>query len=91
MLLKLRMSRWTVLFSLVVPAKRTRPLLRIRMFPQSYPKLVETYRNEVLQHRLTIKNPDMIYLLTNVAKTQNVPLDGTIFFANTGQRDKTNW
>ena len=22
----------------------------------------------------------MIYLLTNVAKTQNVPLDGTIFF-----------
>ena len=33
----------------------------------------------------------MIYLLTNVAKTQNVPLDGTIFFANTGQRDKTNW
>ena len=32
----------------------------------------------------------MIYLLTNVAKTENVPLDSTIFFDNTGQRDKTN-
>ena len=30
----------------------------------------------------------MIYLLTNVAKTQDVPLDGTIFFGNTGQKDK---
>ena len=30
------------------------------------------------------KKPDMIYLLTNVAKTQDVPLDGTIFFGNTG-------
>ena len=39
-------------------------------------------------HRLTVKNPDMIYLLTNVAKTQDVPLDGTIFFGNTGQKDK---
>ena len=29
----------------------------------------------------------MIYLLTNVAKTQDVPLDGTIFFGNTGQKD----
>ena len=38
----------------------------------------------------TIKNPDMIYLLTNVAKTQDVRLDGTIFFGNTGQQDKTN-
>ena len=26
---------------------------------------------------------------TNVAKTQDVPLDDTIFFGNTGQRDKT--
>ena len=26
-------------------------------------------------------------LLTNVAKTQDVPLDGTIFFGNTGQKD----
>ena len=34
------------------------------------------------------KNPDMIYLLTNVAKTQDVPLDGTIFFRNSGQKDK---
>ena len=37
--------------------------------PIEYPKLVETYRNPVLQHRLTIKNPDMIYLRTNVAIT----------------------
>ena len=58
--------------------------------PIEYPKLVETYRNPVLQHRLTIKNPDMIYLLTNVAITYDVPLDGIIFFGNTGQRDKTN-
>ena len=41
--------------------------------------------------RLTIKNPDMIYLLTNVAKTQGVPLDGTIFFGNTGQKDKATF
>ena len=31
----------------------------------------------------------MIYLLTYVAKTQDVPLDGTIFFDNTDQKDKT--
>ena len=42
-------------------------------------------------HRLTVKNPDMIYLLTNVAKTQDVPLDGTIFFGNTGQKDKATF
>ena len=30
----------------------------------------------------------MIYLLTNVAKTQDAPLDGTIFFGNSGQKDK---
>ena len=30
----------------------------------------------------------MIYLLTNVAKT---PLDGTIFFGNTGQKDKATF
>ena len=41
--------------------------------------------------RLAIKNPDMIYLLTNVAKTQDVPLDGTIFFGNTGQQDKATF
>ena len=40
-------------------------------------------------HRLTIKETDMIYLLTYVAKTQDVPLDGTIFFDNTDQKDKT--
>ena len=28
---------------------------------------------------------------TNVAKTQDVPLDGTIFFANTGQKDKATF
>ena len=39
----------------------------------SYLKRVETYRNQVLQHHLTIQNPDMIYLPTNVAKTQDVP------------------
>ena len=32
----------------------------------------------------------MIYLLTDVAKTQDGPLDGTIFFGNTGQQNKTN-
>ena len=30
----------------------------------------------------------MIYLLRNVAKTQDVPLDGTISFGNTSQKDK---
>ena len=41
-----------------------------KIFLYSYPKLVETYRNQVLQHRsnATTKNPDMIYLLTNVLK-----------------------
>ena len=29
----------------------------------------------------------MIYLLKNVAKTQDVLLDGSIFFGNTGQKD----
>ena len=33
----------------------------------------------------------MIYRLTNVAKTQDVPLDGTIFFGNTGQKDKATF
>ena len=62
-----------------------------KIFLYRYPKLVETYRNQVLQHRLTVKNPDMIYLLSNVAKTQDVPLDGTIFFGNTGQKDKATF
>ena len=30
----------------------------------------------------------MIFLLTNVAKTQDVLLDGTIFFGNTSQKDR---
>ena len=30
----------------------------------------------------------MIYLLTNVARTHDVLLDGTIFFDNTGQKGK---
>ena len=38
--------------------------------------------------RLAIKNLDMICLLTNVCKTQDVPLDGTIFSGNTGQKDR---
>ena len=29
----------------------------------------------------------MIYLLTNVARTQDVPLDGSIFCGNAGQND----
>ena len=33
----------------------------------------------------------MIYLLTNVLTTQDIPLDGTIFFDNTGQRDKATF
>ena len=33
----------------------------------------------------------MIYRLTNVAKTQDVPLDGTIFFGNTGQKDRATF
>ena len=37
------------------------------------------------------KNPDMIFLLTNVAKTQDVLLDGTIFFGNTGQKDRATF
>ena len=40
--------------------------------------------------RLAIKNPDMIYLLTN-AKTQDVPLDGTIFSGNTGQKGRATF
>ena len=30
----------------------------------------------------------MIYLLTYVVKTQDVPLDGTVFFGNTSQQEK---
>ena len=33
----------------------------------------------------------MIYLLTKVAKTQDVPLDGTIFFGNTSQKDQATF
>ena len=33
----------------------------------------------------------MIFLLTNVVKTQDVLLDGTIFFGNTGQRDRATF
>ena len=51
----------------------------------------ETFRYQVEQDRLTIKNPDMIYLPTNVAKTQDVPLDGTIFFGHSGQKDKATF
>ena len=30
----------------------------------------------------------MKYVLANVAKTQDVPLDGTIFLGNTGQKTR---
>ena len=33
----------------------------------------------------------MIFLLINVAKTQDVLLDGTIFFSNTGQKDRVTF
>ena len=33
----------------------------------------------------------MKFLLTNVAKTQDVLLDGTIFFCNTGQKDRATF
>ena len=33
----------------------------------------------------------MIYLLANVAKTRDVPLVGTTFFGNTGQKDKATF
>ena len=33
----------------------------------------------------------MIYLLTNVAKPQDVPLDVTIFFGNTSQKDRATF
>ena len=55
MLLKLRMSRWTVLFSSVIPAKRTGPLLWIKIFLKNYPQLLEAYTNQVLQHSLEMK------------------------------------
>ena len=35
--------------------------------------------------------PDEIYILTNVAITQDVPLDGTFFFSNAGQKDKATF
>ena len=38
-----------------------------------------------------MKNPGMICLLTNVAKTQDVPLDGTISSGNTGQKDRATF
>ena len=33
----------------------------------------------------------MIFLLTNVAKTQDVLLDSTIFLGNTGQKDRVTF
>ena len=32
-----------------------------------------------------------MYLLTNVSKTHDVPLDGTIFSGNTGQKDRATF
>ena len=48
------------------------------------------FRN-LKNHRLTLKNPDIIFLLTNVAKTQDVLLDSTIFLGNTGQKDRVTF
>ena len=42
-------------FFFVIPAKRTRPLLWTKIFLKRYPKLVEIYRNQVLQHSWTMK------------------------------------
>jgi len=33
----------------------------------------------------------MIYLLTNFVTTQDVPLNGTIFFRDTGQKDRATF
>ena len=44
------------------------------------PKLLETYRN---QWKL-----EVMCMLTNVAKTHDVPLDVTIFLSNTGHKDR---
>ena len=32
-----------------------------------------------------------MYLLKNVAKTQDVPLNATVFFGNTGQKDRATF
>ena len=81
---KRTISNQNIIKNLYFPMARMARTPRMARWLANYPDpLVETYRNQVLQHRLTIKNPDMIYLRTNVAKTQDVPLDGTIFFGNT--------
>ena len=64
---------------------------RVTFMNKNIPIQSETFRYQVEQDRLTIKNPDMIYLPTNVAKTQDVPLDGTIFFGHSGQKDKATF
>ena len=38
-----------------------------------------------------MKNPDVIFLLTNVAKTRDVLLDGTIFFGSSGQQERATF
>ena len=45
------------------------------------------FRN-LKNHRLTIKKPRYNIPPNNVAKTQDVLLDGTIFLGNTGQKDR---
>ena len=51
----------------------------------SFQKPIEiNFYNTVQQCKL-----EVMYMPTNVAIIQNVPLDGTIFVGNTGQRDKT--
>ena len=66
-------------------------LLTRHFFENKHSCLVTWPFRNLKNHRLTIKNPDVIFLLTNVAKTQDVLLDGTIFFGNTGQKDRATF
>ena len=58
-------------------SQKDRATFMNKILRYSYPKLVENYRNQVLQHRLAIKNPDMIYLLRNVLTAQEIPAKRT--------------
>ena len=57
---------------------------------KNIPAKLPWFFGNLKNHRLTIKNPGMIYL-TNVAKTRDVPLDGFIFFGNTGLKDEASF
>ena len=87
LLTQFRMSCQAVLFPQIIQAKSTRHFLRKKNTPVQLSWPFGNLKND----RLAIKNPDMICLLTNVAKTQDVPLDGTIFSGNTGQKDRATF